>query len=106
MNYLSVLATFSLVLCGTAQAETISIPVEVMDVPLEQSTPSKWVRYEGLSSEKAAHVVKEAGKQGADCHEFKGGLLVCRYPGEDPKSVGVDWSKLQSDGLKEALDGL
>ncbi|MFJ3110222.1 hypothetical protein [Pseudomonas putida] len=106
MNYLSVLATFCFVLSGTAQAETISMPVEVIDVRPEQSTPSKWVRYEGLSSEKVAHVVKEAGKQGADCHEFKGGLLVCRYPGDEPKSVGVDWIKLQGDGLKEALDGL
>lgn len=107
MNHLRALASFLLLLCGNVQAEqTIPIEVEVVDVPYEQSTPARWIRYEGLPSVKVAQVVEEAGKQGGDCHEFKGELLVCRYPGGGPKQVGIDWNKLHRDELKEALDAL
>ncbi|MCU9528072.1 hypothetical protein [Pseudomonas mosselii] len=107
MNHLRALAPLFLVLCGNAHAEkSIPMEVEVIDVRYEQPTPAKWIRYEGLPSEKVSQVVKEARREGADCHEFKGELLVCRYPGAGPKTVGIDWNKLHDDELKEALDGL
>lgn len=107
MSLLRVLAPFFLVLCGNALAEqTIPMDVEVIDVQSDQSSPPKWIRYEGLPSEKVSQVVNEARTHGADCHEFKGELLVCRHPGTGPKSVEIDWNKLHAGNLKDALNGL
>ncbi|MBM5459013.1 hypothetical protein H8F21_15705 [Pseudomonas sp. P66] len=102
MTKLRVLAAMGLLLCGAAQAgQNISIPVEVIDVKREQTKPAEWVRFEGLSSGKASKVVSDAKAQGADCHEFSGKVLVCRFPEVEPKQAGVDFSS-----VKDALDGL
>lgn len=99
---LRLLAAMGLFLCGVAQAgQNISIPVEVTDVKRAQTKPAEWVRYDGLPSDKTSQIIAEAKSQGADCHEFSGRVLICRFPGSEPKQVGLDYST-----IKEALDGL
>lgn len=83
--------------------QNVVIPVEISDVKIAESTPVRWEQYVGLPADKLTSIISAAQSAGADCHEFPGQNLVCRYPGTGETRVGIDFSNPR---FQEALNRL
>lgn len=96
-KYIAVLA----LVAGLAQAaQNVEIPVEAMDVVVDQARGARWEEYRAVSHEKAAELVATAEASGAACHELPvEKIVVCYFADYQPRTVGMDFQKL-SESLR------
>ncbi|MGF6282307.1 hypothetical protein ABH908_000209 [Pseudomonas frederiksbergensis] len=86
---------------GFAQgAQRIDIPVEVTTVKIDQPTPERWEEFQGVHQDKAAGLIADGQNAGGACHELSAkGTVVCYFPPNVPRTVGIDWEKVKEAGL-------
>ncbi len=86
---------------GFAQAaQKIEIPVEVTNVVIDQPTPARWEEIQGVHPGKAAGLIAAGQKAGGACHEMSAkDTVVCYFPPNVPRRVGIDWEKVKEAGL-------
>ncbi|MHC5194889.1 hypothetical protein ACYSUW_14140 [Pseudomonas frederiksbergensis] len=86
---------------GFAQAaQKVDIPVEVSTVKIDQPTPARWEEFQGVHPDKAAGLIAAGQKVGGACHELSAkGTVVCYFPPNVPRTVGIDWEKVKEAGL-------
>lgn len=92
---LNVVIALALVSGFAQAAQKIEIPVEVKDVVIDQPTPARWVEFQGVHPDKAAGLIAEGQNGGGACHELSAkGTVVCYFPPNVPRTVGIDWERI------------